>query len=100
MSSRRWKLRPLEAIPTDHGGQRVLMLRDPLHISDAVLLVPISLAPVLERLDGRHTLEGVRERCASLHGLEISEETCREVVSRLEEARFLEGTAFRPGAPR
>lgn len=70
------------------------MLRDPLHISDAVLLVPISLAPVLERLDGRHTLEGVRERCASVHGLEISEETCRAVVSRLEEAHFLEGEGF------
>lgn len=90
----RFKLRPIEAVPVNHEGRRVLMLRDPLRLSEEVLLVPMPLVPVLQRLDGRHDFEAIREECAALHGARLSEEDFRAVVSRLEEARFLEGESF------
>lgn len=90
----RFKLRPIEAVPVNHEGRRALMLRDPLRLSEEVLLVPMPLVPVLQRLDGRHGFEAIREECAALHGARLSEEDFRAVVSRLEEARFLEGESF------
>ncbi len=93
-TSRRPRLRPLEAVPTDHEGQTMLMLRDPLHLSDAVLLVPMPLVRVLERLDGRHTFTEIRERCRTLHDFDVPEEVYCTMVARLEEAHFLEGEGF------
>ena len=91
---RRFKLRPIKAVPVNHEGRRGLMLRDPLRLSEEVLLVPMPLVPVLQRLDGRHDFEAIREECAALHGARLSEEDFRAIVSRLEEARFLEGESF------
>ena len=72
----------------------MLLLSDPLRLSEEVLLVPMPLVPVLERLDGRHDFEAIRAQCASIHGLSLSEARYREIVSRLEEAHLLEGEAF------
>ena len=94
MASERWKLRPVEATPAEHQGQRMLMLRDPLRLSEAVLFAPMALVPVLRLLDGRHTFEDIREQCKSRHGMDVSEESYRAMVSRLEEAHFLEGDDF------
>ncbi len=88
------KLRPLEITFTNHEGQSALMLKDPLRISDAILLVPMPLVPVLERLDGHHAFESIKAQCKSLHGMDVSEENYRALVSRLEEAHFLEGDGF------
>ena len=94
MTSERLKLRPVEATPAEHQGQRMLRLSDPLRLSDAVLFAPMALVPVLQRLDGRHTFEDIKAQCKSLHGMDISEESYRAMVSRLEEAHLLEGNGF------
>lgn len=89
------RLRPLEVIPTqDDQGRRVIILRDSLHLSEAVLVVPIPLVPVLQRLDGRHTLAMVREECMAEHGLDLPEANLRQIVTQLEEAHFLDGEGF------
>ena len=94
VNSQRLKLRPVEAAPAEHQGQRMLRLSDPLRLSEAVLLVPMALVPVLSLLDGRHTFEDIRQQCRSRHGMDVAEESYREMVSRLEEAHFLEGDGF------
>ena len=94
MASERLKLRPVEATPAEHQGQRMLMLRDPLRLSEAVLFAPMALVPVLSLLDGSHTFEDIREQCKSRHGMDVTEENYRAMISRLEEAHFLEGDDF------
>ena len=94
MKSERLKLRPVEAAPAEHRGQRMLRLTDPLRLSEAVLLAPVALVPMLGLLDGRHTFEDIRQECKTRHGIDISEESYRAMVSRLEEAHFLEGEDF------
>ena len=94
MTSRRLKLRPVEATPAEHRGQRMLRLTDPLRLSDTVLFAPMTLVPVLSLLDGRHTFEDIKSQCKSRHGMDVSEESYRAMVSRLEEAHFLEGEAY------
>ena len=94
MTSQRLKLRPVEATPAEHQGQRVLRLTDPFRLSEAVLFAPMALVPVLSLLDGRHTFEDIRQQCKSRHGMDVSEESYRAMVSSLEEAHFLEGDGF------
>ena len=93
-SSQRLKLRPVEATPAEHQGQRMLRLSDPLRLSEAVLFAPMALVPVLSLLDGRHTFEDIKAQCKSRHGIDVSEESYRAMVSSLEEAHFLEGDGF------
>lgn len=89
------RLRPLEVIPSQDGhGRRVIILRDPLHLSEAVLVVPLPLVPVLQRLDGRHTLAMIREEIMAEHGMDVPEANLRQIASQLEEARFLGGEGF------
>ena len=94
MTTQCLKLRPVEAIPAEHQGRRVLRLTDPLRLSEAVLFAPMALVPVLSLLDGRHTFEDIRQQCKSRHGMDVSEASYRAMVSRLEEAHFLEGDGF------
>ncbi|MDE0332190.1 MAG: AmmeMemoRadiSam system protein B [Nitrospinae bacterium] len=94
ITTRRLKLRPVEAIPAEHRGQRMLRLTDPFRLSEAVLFAPMALVPVLQRLDGRHTFEDIKAQCKSRHGMDVTEESYRAMVSRLEEAHFLEGDGF------
>lgn len=94
MTSKRLKLRPVEAIPAEHRGQRMLRLSDPLRLSEAVLFAPMALVPVLILLDGRHTFEDIKAQCKSRHGMDVTEESYRAMVSSLEEAHFLEGDGF------
>ena len=94
MTSQRLKLRPVEATPAEHQGQRVLRLTDPLRLSEAVLFAPVALVPVLSLLDGRHTFEDIRQQCKSRHGMDVSEEIYLDMVSSLDEAHFLEGEGF------
>ena len=89
------RLRPLEVIPSlDDQGRRVIVLRDSLRLSEAVLVVPIPLIPVLQRLDGEHTLEQVRAECLGEHRIDIPEANLRQIVSQLDEAHFLDGEGF------
>ncbi|MEK6712028.1 MAG: AmmeMemoRadiSam system protein B, partial [Nitrospinota bacterium] len=88
------RLRPLEAVPGEQQGRRAIILRDPLHLSEAVLVVPLPLVTVLQRLDGRHTLAMVREECLAAHGLDLPEENLRLIAAQLEEAHFLDGEGF------
>lgn len=88
------RLRQLEATPTEHEGQQAIILRDPLHLSDAALVVPMALVPVLQRLDGAHMAGEIRRECLDEHHLDIPEKNIHEVFSRLEEAHFLEGEGF------
>lgn len=88
------RLRPLEVIPTEQEGRRALILRDPLHLSEAVLVVPLPLVPVLQRMDGRHTPAMIREEIMAAHRVDVPEANLRQIAAQLEEAHFLEGEGF------
>lgn len=41
------RLRPIEAFPVEHEGQRLLALRDPAGYTPSILLLPLPLVEVL-----------------------------------------------------
>ena len=51
------RLRPVEAFPAEVEEREVVCLRDPSGVTDAVLSVPRSLAPILALFDGRSLVD-------------------------------------------
>ncbi len=88
------RLRQLEIMPTKQNGRQMIILRDPYRLSDAALLVPMGMVPILQRLDGIHTLEQIQDDLKRQYKTEIPMENIRQAVSQLEEAHFLEGEGF------
>src|ERR1700675_2068396 len=88
------KLRPVEAIPAEVGGQQVVCLRDPYNFSDRVLLLPLPLFYIVSLFDGRHSLLDVQAAFVRRYGELLFRERLDEIVRECDDAHFLEGEGF------
>lgn len=88
------KLRVLDAFPHQTREGLAVVLRDPLQISQEVLLVPPQLLAILSLMDGCHSLSDLRQETALRTGQLVSLEELAQIVTRLDQARFLESTGF------
>jgi hypothetical protein len=88
------RLRALEVTLTEHEGEDAVLLRDPLHLSEAIIIVPMGLVPILKRMDGAHTLADIRRECLAEEKIDYPEENIRELFSHLERSHFLDGDGF------
>ncbi len=88
------KLRPLDVRQAMHQGQQVLVLRDPLGISDQTAIVPQSLAPILLLCDGTRELSALRASLVVRYGTMLSDEVLTQIVENLDEALLLESERF------
>ncbi|MBI3947820.1 MAG: AmmeMemoRadiSam system protein B [Armatimonadetes bacterium] len=91
MSEPRPKLRPIEVRHVVENGRALLLLRDPLALSDRVLLVPQSLAPALALCDGTRDAGTLGAALALRYGIRVPTSRLREMIATLDEALFLEG---------
>jgi AmmeMemoRadiSam system protein B len=89
------KLRNVDVRPIVHEGRSFLLLRDPLRLSEAILLVPHQLASVLALCDGsREDARHLSIAHALTSGLGIEPGTIGELLSALDEALLLENQRF------
>jgi AmmeMemoRadiSam system protein B len=84
------RLRPVEAFPAQVEDREVVCLRDPSGITDAVLSVPRSLAPILALFDGR-TLVDVQAEIMRQSGELVLRSQLESMVEVLDHHLFLEG---------
>jgi MEMO1 family protein len=84
------RLRPVEAFPAQVDDREVVCLRDPSGVTDAVLSVPRSLAPVLALFDGR-TLVDVQAEIMRQSGELVLRSQLESMVEVLDHHLFLEG---------
>ncbi|HEY3243382.1 MAG TPA: AmmeMemoRadiSam system protein B [Phycisphaerae bacterium] len=88
------RLRPIEAHPFRHGGQRGILIRDGSHISDVQLTVSEPVLLILSMLDGRTKLETVRQRFGEQLGSQLPADTLAGLIDQLDAAHLLEGPSF------
>lgn len=89
------RLRPLEAFPVDHEGQQMVALRDPAHLTDAVMLLsPIAMAAA-GLMDGRRLLPEVLDEMRRRVGVAPPLQDLEGLVRRLDACHFLDSDAFR-----
>ncbi|MBX7084188.1 MAG: AmmeMemoRadiSam system protein B [Nannocystaceae bacterium] len=88
------KLRNVERIPLQRGGESLLVLRDPLGLSPPLAL-DAAFAPLLDGLDGRKSVAQLRQSLAMIHGLRVDAEDLDEVLAELADAGLLDDDRFR-----
>ena len=85
------RVRNVEVIPIDQGGERAFYLRDPLEIATQPLLLGPAGMLVLSQLDGRRTIDEILESLRkALPGGEVGVGEIRHVLGRLSEGCYLD----------
>jgi AmmeMemoRadiSam system protein B len=88
------RLRAIQTFPMTHQGQPALLLRDPLRVTDRMLVISRQLAPLLALMDGTRNVD---ELCASLairFGMRVGQAELAQFVEQLDEALMLHNERF------
>lgn len=88
------KLRTLDIRPYQQDGQNFFLVRDPLQITEAVLLVPYQLGPVLMLCNGdwdAHAMNGILRL---QYGVQFEPDVLESVLNMLDEALLFENERF------
>ncbi|MBL8046076.1 MAG: AmmeMemoRadiSam system protein B [Anaerolineales bacterium] len=88
------KLRTLDIRPYQQDGQNFFLVRDPLQITEAVLLIPYQLGPVLMLCNGdwdAHAMNGILRL---QYGVQFEPEVLESVLNMLDEALLFENESF------
>ena len=84
------KLRLVDTQTVSYEGEKYLLLRDPLMLTDTTLLVPQPMIPALAMCDGTRTPETIRATLALRFGLFLTTERINEFLRTLDDALMLE----------
>lgn len=88
------KLRPVDLRPMNRNGRSYILVRDPLRLSDQMVLIPQPLAPVLTLCDGTRDLRAIRAALMVRYGVRVDEETLRALIATLDELYLLDNSRF------
>src|SRR5436309_2971209 len=83
------RLRAVEAFPVEVEGETMLCLRDPSSITDAVLGISMDAVPILQALDGTHTIVDLQASETRRRGRLVLRSEIEELVRTLDEGLFL-----------
>ncbi len=84
------KLRSIDIRPHSHQGEAYLMLRDPLLLSDRLLLLPQAMGLVLAHCDGTLTPDEMTGEISRYLGSAVPGEIITRVIHALDESCLLE----------
>ena len=88
------KLRHIEAFPIEREGQRFVCLRDPLHFADQVITVSMAAIPILQCLDGKHSLQEIQAEFLRATEQNLPLEQLEGFVAKLDQALMLASPHF------
>lgn len=88
------KLREIEIHPIHHQGQEMLLLRDPLYLSDNQIAIPRPLGLLLAMMDGTRDGSALEAALKVRTGLRLAEGLLEQLVMDLDEALLLDNERF------
>ena len=88
------KLRALDILTVWQGDQRLLLIRDPLGLSEKQMLVSLAIAPLLGLMDGEHNLDEMTRLAASALDQPPAREQLVRLVDKLDELVMLENERY------
>jgi AmmeMemoRadiSam system protein B len=83
-------LRPLDVQPIQHEGRRMILLRDPLRLSEASIAVPLALGPLLALMDGTRDEGALGAALALRSGVRLAPGLLPRLLADLDEACLLD----------
>lgn len=94
------RLRPVDLRPIVRNGRQYVVVRDPLRLSEQMVMIPQTLAPALALCDGTRDLRAIRAALMVRYGVRVNEETLRSLIATLDELYLLENERFREAQAR
>jgi AmmeMemoRadiSam system protein B len=88
------RLRPVEAFPVDHEGQRFLALRDPAGYTESVVMIPPALLEIVSLFDGEHEIADIQAAVMRRRGELVDSAQIRELAGALDAHGFLDSPGF------
>jgi AmmeMemoRadiSam system protein B len=88
------KLREIEAHPIEHQGQQMILLRDPLHLTDAQLAIPRPLAPLLGLMDGTRDEAALEVALQIRAGVRLAPGLMSNLLTDLDATLLLDNERF------
>jgi hypothetical protein len=88
------RLRPIDVRPVSHGGRPAFVLRDPLQISDKLLIVPQPLGAVLALCDGTNDGDSIRAAVGLPSSVPRSLDVVGQLLDALDDALLLDNARF------
>jgi AmmeMemoRadiSam system protein B len=88
------KLREIEIHPIQHQGQEMLLLRDPLHLSDKQIAVPRPLGLLLALMDGTRDSESLEAALKVRAGVRLAAGLLEKLLEDMDSALLLENERF------
>lgn len=88
------RIRPVEAIPFEHEGRRLIALRDPLDMTPQPMGIEAGAAPALALMDGSRTVPEIRVAVALQYGMQTTDRALYQVVRALDDALLLANGKF------
>jgi AmmeMemoRadiSam system protein B len=88
------RLRRTDRIELERGKDSLVVLRDPLGLCEP-LAIDAAYAPILDLLDGKHTVAQVRQSLFMRGRLDVLEDEVQDLVEDLSEHGLLDDDAFR-----
>lgn len=88
------RLRAIDVRPVVQEGQPFFLLRDPLQLSDKLVLLPQDLGPILLLCDGTRTMKELQTILLLHFGLRIRMDALEQVCDAFDGALLLENERF------
>jgi AmmeMemoRadiSam system protein B len=88
------KLREIEVHPIQHQGQEMLLLRDPLHLSDKQIAVPRPLGLLLALMDGTRDSDALEAALSVRAGVRLAAGLLEKLLEDIDAALLLENERF------
>jgi len=88
------KLREIQVHPIQHQGQQMILLRDPLHLTDVQLAIPQPLAPLLGLMDGTRDAAALEAALQIRAGVRLAPGLMSNLVMDLDAALLLDNERF------
>ena len=87
-------IRTLNAIPVSQGVRQLVLLEDPLGISEQPILIPPQVTPLLVLCDGTRNLSEIKSALASMYGLDVTLEEIQRWLEFFNDAALLDNDVF------
>jgi AmmeMemoRadiSam system protein B len=88
------RLRPVEVFPVDSDDGKMLALRDPAGMTDAVAILPEPVAFIVELFDGRRDRGQIQAEFRRLYGADLPTQLLDRLIGDLDTGLFLESQRF------
>ena len=88
------KLRNLDIFPLENAGQKVIGLRDPLDMSDKVVVISYQDFFIVSLFDGKHSLLDIKAEYMRKHGEMLFTEQLEGIITQLDENYLLDSERY------